>query len=103
MYPQGSHPVNQLFLADAVTPARILPRTSVTVRYYFIDYGLSAYIPPDSRVKLVVGADGRDQEVPELSDEDPYDPFRVDIFIIGNLLRRMFYDVSQTGMLLLRV
>ncbi|KAH9918118.1 kinase-like domain-containing protein [Fomitopsis serialis] len=92
MYPRGVHPVHDLFLPDAVTPARPLPRTSVPVRYYFVDYGLSVHVPPDGRSGLVLGTLGRDQDVPELSDEVPYDPFKVDVFIIGNLLRRMFYD-----------
>jgi len=39
---------------------------------------------------LVLGLAGRDREVPELSDEVPYDPFKVDIFTIGNVLRREF-------------
>ena len=51
-------------------------------------------------IDYVVGEDGRDQEVPELSDDIPYDPFKVDIFIIGNLFRRMFYDVSLSSFVL---
>ncbi|KAH9918117.1 uncharacterized protein B0H18DRAFT_1032100 [Fomitopsis serialis] len=82
MYPRGFHPINESFLPNAKTMARPRPRTSVPVRYYYIDYGLS----------VAVGSDGRDQEVPELSGDVPYDPFKVDIFIVGNLFRRMFHD-----------
>jgi len=92
MYPRGFHPINESFLPDAKTMARHRPRTSVPVRYYYIDYGLSVHIPPDVHRKAAVGSDGRDQEVPELSDDVPYDPFKVDIFIAGNLFRRMFHD-----------
>lgn len=92
MYPQGSHPINDVFLPDAKTIARPLPRTSAPVRYYFVDYGLSVYIHPDAPSKLVLGVLGRDQEVPELSDEAPYDPFAVDIFIVGNLFRHIFFE-----------
>ncbi|KAH9918119.1 uncharacterized protein B0H18DRAFT_680318 [Fomitopsis serialis] len=92
MYPQGSHPINDVFLPDARTIARPLPRTSVPMRYYFVDYGLSVHIHPDAPSKLVLGVLGRDQEVPELSDEVPYDPFAVDIFIVGNLFRHMFFE-----------
>lgn len=93
MYPRGAHPVHDLFLPDAITLARPLPRTSVPLKYYFVDYGISVYIPPDVQPKLVLGTLGRDQEVPELSDEVPYDPFKADVFIIGNFLRRAFYEV----------
>ncbi|EPS92684.1 hypothetical protein FOMPIDRAFT_1137462, partial [Fomitopsis schrenkii] len=92
MYPYGFHPVCSSSLPDGRTVAWPRRRTSVPVRYYFIDYGLSTYFPPGTYPTLVVGEDGRDQEVPELSDDVPYDPFKVDIYIIGNLFRRMFYD-----------
>ena len=98
MFPYGSHPINDVFLPDARTIAHPLSRTSVRVRYYFIDYGISVYIPPDVHPKLALGVLGRDQEVPELSNEFPYDPFKVDIFIIGNLLRRMFYEVMGVNL-----
>ncbi|TFY75607.1 hypothetical protein EWM64_g8404 [Hericium alpestre] len=94
MYPLGFHPVKHTFLPDCNTPARssIIPRSVAGVRYYFVDFGISSFIPPDAPSKLVLGLDGRDQDVPELSDEDPYDPFKVDIFTIGNVFRRLFYD-----------
>jgi hypothetical protein len=40
-----------------------------------------------SQRELVLGVAGRDQDVPELSNNVPYDPFKVDIFTIGNVLR----------------
>ena len=94
MYPHGFHPVHSSSLPDGKTLAWPQRRTSVHVRYYFIDYGLSTCFPPNTHPRLVVGEDGRDKEVPELSGDVPYDPFKVDIYIIGNLFRRMFYDVS---------
>ncbi|EPT01456.1 hypothetical protein FOMPIDRAFT_1120609 [Fomitopsis schrenkii] len=92
MYPHGFHPVHSCFLPDGHTFAWPRRRTSVPVRYYFIDYGMSTYFPPGTYPRLVVGVEGRDQEVPELSDDVPYDPFKVDIYIMGNLFRSMFYD-----------
>jgi len=61
-------------------------------RYHFLGYTTSSYFPPGKAPGLVVGTRGRDPEVPELSDSDPYDPFAVDIFIIGNLLRKEFVE-----------
>lgn len=65
MYPRGFHPVVPYSLPDGRTYAWRRRRTSVPVKYYFIDYGLSTYFPPGTLQKLVVGIDGRDQEVPE--------------------------------------
>ena len=94
MFPHGSHPINDVFLPDGRTIAHPLARTSVHVRYYFVDYGISTYIPPDVHPKLVLGTLGRDQEVPELSNEVPYDPFKVDVFILGHVFKDMILQVS---------
>ncbi|KAF9818792.1 hypothetical protein IEO21_02572 [Rhodonia placenta] len=101
MFPQGFHPIKTGFLPDAKTPARPLARSQVSVKYYYVDYGISIYIPPDVHPKLALGEDGRDRDVPELSIFVPYDPFKVDIFIIGNMLKRIFLDkYTNVGFLL---
>ena len=94
MFPRGFHPVKDLLLHDASTPAPFIPRRDAGVKYHFVDYGISSYFPTDSEPHLVLGLDGRDRDVPELSDEVPYDPFKVDIFTIGNVLRHEFCNVS---------
>ena len=65
------------------------------VLYYFTDYGILSYFPEGTEPHLVLGLAGRDRDVPELSDEVPYDPFKVDIFTIGNVLRREFVGLSS--------
>ena len=87
MYPLGFHPVRTIFLADGRTYAPMVPRLEAGVKYYFVDYGISSYFPAGSKHELVLGTAGRDQDVPELSNKVPYDPFKVDIFTIGNVLR----------------
>ena len=94
MYPLGFHPVEDLFLDDITTVAPVIPRLEVGVKYYFVDYGISSYFPPGSERGLVLGVAGRDRDVPELSNSVPYDPFKVDIFTIGNVLRGEFQAVS---------
>ncbi|KAI0054725.1 hypothetical protein BV25DRAFT_1816642 [Artomyces pyxidatus] len=92
MYPHGVHPLLPSFLPDGTTVNRhIIPRLKAGVKYHFVDYGISSFIA-HGQPNLVVGLDGRDREVPELSDTDPFDPFKVDIFTIGNVLRREFRD-----------
>ena len=87
LYPLGFHPVEELFLHDIKTPAPMISRLEAGVKYYFVDYGISSYFPRGSRRELVLGIAGRDQDVPELSNNVPYDPFKVDIFTIGNVIR----------------
>ena len=78
------------------------------MRYYFADYGISTWfrdgddcIEGESQTtrnlrkeRLVVGGRGLLQVIPELSDEKPYDPFALDIFILGTLIRETFILVS---------
>jgi len=91
MYPMGFHPVNDMYLPDACTPTTPLPRSTVPVKYYFVDFGISSLIT-SGHPKLVVGDAGQDREVPELSTVVPYDPFKVDIFLVANVLRRSLHD-----------
>ncbi|KZV68696.1 hypothetical protein PENSPDRAFT_609714 [Peniophora sp. CONT] len=92
MYPQGFHPVHSMVLPDGETWARPYTRSQVGVRYYFVDYGISSYFPPDQPRGFVTGNLGRDQDVPELSKTVPYDPFPVDIFTIGHVIRDELYQ-----------
>lgn len=41
---------------------------------------------------------GRDDTVPELSCYIPYDPFKVDIYILGNIFRETIYDVWYSSL-----
>ena len=95
MYPKGFHPVISTFLPDMSGAAKKIPRRDARppVKYYFIDFGISSRIPSDGP-KLVLGRDGIDREVPELSSTVPYDPFKVDIFVLGNLFEALIYDVG---------
>jgi hypothetical protein len=94
MYPLGFHPVDDIFLNDITTLAPVIPRLEAGVKYYFVDYGISSYFLAGSQRELVLGIAGRDQDVPELSNNVPYDPFKVDIFTVGNVLRLEFQTVS---------
>ena len=93
MYPEGFHPVKYSYKRDYSGWATYVPRSVAGVRYYFADFGISAYIPGEEHQKFVTGVLGRDQEPPELSETVPYDPFKLDIFIIGNMLKQEFCDV----------
>ncbi|EIW62126.1 uncharacterized protein TRAVEDRAFT_44958 [Trametes versicolor FP-101664 SS1] len=90
VFPKGFHPMAETTLPDLSGLAPFVRRIDVPVKYYFIDFGISTQFAPDQHPRLVLGTDGLDDEVPELSNTVPYDPFKTDIFIIGNLLRQQF-------------
>ncbi|TDL15597.1 hypothetical protein BD410DRAFT_902496 [Rickenella mellea] len=88
MYPDGFHPMFQVaprgFKGDST--ARYIQRSDArSVKYYFIDFGLSSSFPNNHEPRLVTGMDCLLNDVPELSNEIPYDPFPVDIFLLGHL------------------
>ncbi|KAJ7652148.1 kinase-like domain-containing protein [Mycena polygramma] len=65
------------------------PRFSVPpVPYFIIDFGLSTSFQPHISLEeaRVVGKYGQDKYVPELSDTVPYNPFKVDIYQLGNVI-----------------
>ncbi|KAI0767251.1 kinase-like domain-containing protein [Fomes fomentarius] len=96
IFPRGFHPVTDICLPDDITRfAPTLPRSKVPVTYYFVDFGISSLFAGDQASRLVTGSFGLDEEVPELSDEVPYDPFKVDIFILGNLFCQTFVEHNQ--------
>lgn len=86
------HPIRNACSLDGKRLLEIGNRTNNPVRYYFIDFGLSTRFSPEQNPTLVTGSDGREQGVPELSDKVPYDPFKVDIFILGAFIDR---DIVQ--------
>ena len=97
MYPKGYHPVQQrrLPLPHWTSMASPYSRASAPrpVRYYFADFGLSTHFPPGAP-RLVTGELGAEREVPELSDTIPYDPFKLDIYVLGNVFKTRIHDVS---------
>ena len=95
MYYEGYHPVVTSFSSDLRYKAPALPRLAVwpPVKYYFVDFGISTQIPSEAHSIRVCGVDGIDQDVPELSAVTPYDPFKVDIFVLGNVFRKQILAV----------
>jgi serine/threonine protein kinase len=100
LFPRGYHPVYSTHLPDVSGKAPFYSRIAVTMKYYYTDFGISSYFPQDTHPKLVVGRLGRDQYVPELSADIPYDPFKVDIYILGNVL---FFAFGTVGTLFTRI
>ena len=94
LYPKGHHPVREDMLPDFSGPAPVRRRRP-GVPVVFIGFGLSSFHSPDgTSPRLVTGIYGRNQNEPELSMTRPYDPFKLDIFAMGQLIENMFVKVS---------
>ncbi|KAI0645037.1 hypothetical protein C8Q79DRAFT_747305 [Trametes meyenii] len=98
LYPTGHHPIRLGYTPDAMYPVSPLPRAGRGVRYY-IDFGLSLKFPKGAS-SFVVGDVGKNDDVPELSDDVPYDAFKVDIFTLGDLYSKEFEKYSNVEFLL---
>jgi serine/threonine protein kinase len=56
------------------------------VQYYYIDFGLSRYYPEGNETATALGYLRGFEEIPELSNTIPYDPFKVDIYQLGRTI-----------------
>ncbi|KAK7007393.1 kinase domain-containing protein [Favolaschia claudopus] len=78
------------------TKLKSKPRYSVApVSYYIIDFGLATQFPPSISVKDArsVGRFGQYwRDIPELSDTVPYNPFKVGIFMLGNVIKTFLVE-----------
>ncbi|KAL6303430.1 hypothetical protein BKA93DRAFT_818091 [Sparassis latifolia] len=97
LYPQGHHPIRIEASRDGIFMLSPLSRSDHSVRYYFIDFGISSLIRKGES-PYVLGRQGRDKELPEMSSEVPYDAFKVDVFILGNLYKKEFLQASNISM-----
>ena len=95
MYPDGFHPVRQHLDLSAKTEVVPMTRTMAKPKYYIIDFDGSVWFPADmpAKFRTATGKYGADDEVPEMSQSGPYDPFKVDIFQFGNVLKKEFLEV----------
>ncbi|KAH7889164.1 kinase-like domain-containing protein [Phlebopus sp. FC_14] len=97
LYPNGWHPMAPWLTSDGtnwVTPQK--NRCDVNIRYFFIDFGLSTRFAPGEK-REVVGAKCS-VYVPELSCDICYDPFKLDVYLLGNVfdehICKPYIDVS---------
>ncbi|RDB20053.1 hypothetical protein Hypma_013004 [Hypsizygus marmoreus] len=83
--PNGFHFIRRA-TEDGVKPIKELERWSVRpVKYYFIDFELSTKYPAGATHVMDVGFLGQDKSVPEMSLTVPYNPFKVDVYQLGNV------------------
>jgi hypothetical protein len=93
--PTGWHFVAHFCEPDGMTRISPLDRRNHIVRYYFIGFGNCYHIAPKT-ARLVRDIGGNDTDVPELLTGQPYDPFKHDIYTLGNVFDKELYQVRCT-------
>ena len=89
------HPADHNRSYDFKTRTKRFTRTEKPTRYYYIDFGLSRRFSPGQPVHLVDIPFGGDKSVPEYKDPSmPKDPYKIDVYCLGNLIRRDLMGVS---------
>jgi hypothetical protein len=96
MYPDGFHPVRQELDRNYQDNAKHHTRTQRPPKYYFVDFGISRRYDPANGPPLEGPIIGGDKSVPEFQGSKALqdcDPFPTDVYYIGNLVRRDFFEV----------
>ncbi|KAG8894693.1 hypothetical protein FRC00_008581 [Tulasnella sp. 408] len=90
LFPGGWHPQGIFSAPDGSSLKNMSPsRTAVGgVRYYFIDFGISTY-----NQDRTIGSLGQEPS-PELSDDVPYDPYKLDVYILGMTYQRFLVKLG---------
>ncbi|KAJ7152360.1 kinase-like domain-containing protein [Mycena filopes] len=91
----GVHPLqpSTTGISSGTTPPCIMhTRTAAgPLHYYLIDFGLSTWFPSYATRAHVTGYFGqRAKRIPELSRTIPYDAFKIDMRLVGEMLRKDF-------------
>ncbi|KAL5492972.1 hypothetical protein ACEPAI_4420 [Sanghuangporus weigelae] len=88
VFPRGFHPgaPNLEYTGKGFAHPR-RRRDASGVKYYFTDFGISSHFDENDTYRLVMGQDCLDRNLPELYQDDPYDPFAVDVFLLGNVFK----------------
>ncbi|KIO18908.1 hypothetical protein M407DRAFT_31417 [Tulasnella calospora MUT 4182] len=87
LFPVLWHPQSSIVTPQGRMITKTRSRTEVGgVRYYFIDFGLST-----RGENLTTGFAGNER-APELSNTIPYDPYRLDLYILGKVYQEKLLD-----------
>ncbi|TFY55493.1 hypothetical protein EVJ58_g8216 [Rhodofomes roseus] len=106
MYPELWHPAIPDYKYDYSGAAKHYSRTERPPKYYFIDFGLSRKYDPENNPPEELPILGGDKSVPEFQGGDydkPANPFRTDIYYLGNLIRTQFVNVRPLDLCHLRL
>ncbi|KAJ7652088.1 hypothetical protein DFH06DRAFT_995717 [Mycena polygramma] len=85
LIPSGFHFGAPDFTPDFKHYIKPRHRFAVNVSYYIIDFDTTLMNPGPGEALNPVG---QDRTVPEYNSDDPYDPFKLDIYQVGSMIRR---------------
>ncbi|KAJ3725966.1 kinase-like domain-containing protein [Lentinula raphanica] len=104
LYPQPPHFHSLWKRMDWKGPSKPRNRTLYPGRYYFIDWDLSKQYSTATRItrapRLLPGYGG-DQTVPEFKRNQACNPFAVDVYCLGNVIRNKFIEVHSIQLLII--
>ncbi|KAH9920136.1 uncharacterized protein B0H18DRAFT_1025282 [Fomitopsis serialis] len=95
MYSVLWHPEAPVYNRDFSGSSKHCSRTERPPKYFYIDFGLSRKYDPANVQPQELPIIGGDKSVPEFQGEGynvASDPFRTDIYYLGNLIRRTFLN-----------
>ncbi|PBK85266.1 hypothetical protein ARMGADRAFT_942249, partial [Armillaria gallica] len=101
MYPKGFNPVSPGLAPNrsSLKKAKHITRTKCWPRYYLIDFGISRRYDPSDGLPMEPPIGGGDKHPPEHSIitvnppwVDDCNPFPTDVYYLGSLLKRTFFD-----------
>ncbi|KAF9463082.1 kinase-like domain-containing protein [Collybia nuda] len=97
LYNEPIHVVDYYMNQEYTRLVKRQTRTLCPVRYYYIDFGSAVqYNPEDGPPRIQVGHGG-DRTVPEFKNQTHCDPFAVDVYRLGNIIRECFTDGDDDG------
>lgn len=96
IYDFQPHPKMSDMKADWSGPLKPHNRTTHPVRYYLIDWDLSRYFDPELGIPSQNPGYGGDRTVPEFQRNELCNPFAVDVYCLGNVIRRRFFLVGMS-------
>lgn len=95
LYPHGFHPSDQDALPSRYRSCKGLSRSPLRpTKYYFGGFGVALHIDGINTPPLIM-RDGLNGTIPELLQPESYDPFKLDIFVLGKLYARKLTLVRQ--------
>ncbi|KAL0947779.1 hypothetical protein HGRIS_013855 [Hohenbuehelia grisea] len=90
LYPRLYHPFQDWMKADLSGYASHRHRTRHPVKYYLIDFGFARHYKTRDPPPRQAPRWGGDKSVPEHQSSAPCNPFAVDVYCLGNLIRQEF-------------
>lgn len=96
MYSETPHPIVRSKSYDFKRRVTCVTRTERPVKYYFTDFGISCRLPENVTDPRETPIMGGDRSVPEHQRPiGPQNPYRTDVYCLGNLFRTQFLQVCN--------